>query len=266
MARSVMRGTGHIISVDGICAAYLSQAPLRGGWIRDEWMDRDELDGQQDEADKRMDGDMMRIALTGGIAAGKTTVARRFVENGVPVIDYDLLARRVVEPESDALREIVERFGPHSVTTSGQLDRRWIADQVFGPGSDPHARRDLDLIVHPRVFTRARHEELALGKGLSCVVHDVPLLAEVRESIPFHFDHVVSVEAPEDVRVSRMMTTRGMSESQARGRIAGQPSREERLRMADIVIDATQPISVMMLRVDSLAAQWKAQEAARHTV
>ncbi|KFI73297.1 dephospho-CoA kinase [Bifidobacterium minimum] len=205
----------------------------------------------------------MRIGLTGGIAAGKTTVARRFGDLGIPVIDYDDLARRAVARGSGVLREIVSVFGPEALGTDGELDRVWMAGHVFGPGSGADARVRLDSIVHPEVFRMALDREASLDDP-RLVVHDVPLLAEVIGTIPFRFDHIITVEAPASVRVSRMMTSRGMSEEQARDRIASQPSGRSRRAIADIVIDSTLPLPDMMDLVDSLAAQWAAECPPRH--
>ncbi len=206
----------------------------------------------------------LRVALTGGIAAGKSTVARRLSEIGIPVIDYDVLARRAVEPGGDGLRGIVRRFGADALDSDGRLDRRWMAARVFGRDAAPGARESLDAIVHPIFYRLAAEEENRCG-DVGVVVHDVPLLAEVIGRIPFRFDHVVTVEAPEEARVRRMMTTRGMTREQALGRIVGQSSAEDRLRIADVVIDSTRPMEEMLSRVDSLAAQWIREAARRHT-
>lgn len=206
----------------------------------------------------------LRTALTGGIAAGKSTVARRLSGLGIAVIDYDVLARRAVEPGGEGLRAIVRGFGARALDSAGGLDRRWMAAHVFGPDAVPGARETLNRIVHPIVFRLAAEEEArCVSSGL--VVHEVPLLVEVIARIPFRFDHVVTVEAPEEVRVARMVATRGMPRDQALGRIAGQSTAQARRRIADVVIDSARPMDEMLARVDSLAAQWTLEASRRHT-
>ncbi|MCH9275636.1 dephospho-CoA kinase [Bifidobacterium amazonense] len=211
---------------------------------------------------------MIRIGLTGGIAAGKSTVSRRLAELGATVIDYDLLARRVVAPGSIGLSRIADEFGPDALDGDGGLDRGWMAEHVFGPGAPAGARERLDEIEHPLIYAEARRMEDetidsdgngrggAGGTTPSVVVHDVPLLAEVIGTIPFRFDHVVTVEAPVDVRIARMIETRGMSREQAEGRIRHQSDEATRRRIADIVIDSTQSVEQMFDDVDRLYADW----------
>lgn len=206
----------------------------------------------------------MRIGLTGGIAAGKSTVAGRLRELGVPVIDYDELARQVVAPGGEGLRRIVAEFGPGCLTPDGGLDRAWMAEHVFGPQAAPGARERLDAIEHPMIYARAAALERELagdGRGTALVVHDVPLLAEVIGAIPFRFDHIVTVEAPEQVRVERMIRTRGMTREQAWDRIRHQSDRSGREAVADEVVDATQPIEQMFEHVDTLVARWRDEAA-----
>ncbi|KFI46837.1 dephospho-CoA kinase [Bifidobacterium bohemicum] len=226
----------------------------------------------------------MRIGLTGGIAAGKSTVAAHLTELGAVIIDYDKLARQVVAPGSPGLQKIVHAFGPEALMQDGSLDRAWLAGHVFGV-ADEGARRRLDAIEHPLVYQLAEVKESqtllehahvpaeqteegrhagggrsADLRGGSCVVivHDVPLLAEVIDEIPFDFDHIITVEAPEEVRVRRMMDTRAMSREQAEARISHQSTRAQREAIADVVVDATQPVEQMFEHVDMLIAQWQA--------
>lgn len=200
----------------------------------------------------------LRIGLTGGIAAGKSTVSTRMRELGVTVIDYDSLARAVVAPGTQGLQLIVDEFGDCAVGEDGMLDRAWMAEHVFGADAESGARERLDAIEHPLIYVEAGRLEQAAGDG-AIVVHDVPLLAEVIDVMPFTFDHIVTVEAPEHVRVHRMMTTRGMTYEQAMGRIRHQSSRAERERIADTVIDSTQTIEQMFDCVDMLVSQWRAE-------
>lgn len=200
----------------------------------------------------------LRIGLTGGIAAGKSTVSARLRDLGLTVIDYDALARAVVAPGTPGLRLIAAAFGDRAVGGDGMLDRAWMAEHVFGAGAEPGARERLDAIEHPLIYAEAQRLEREAG-GDAIVVHDVPLLAEVVDAIPFRFDHVVTVEAPERVRIERMVATRGMTVEQAKDRIRHQSSRVEREAIADVVIDSTQTIEQMFDYVDILVARWRAE-------
>ncbi|WEV68109.1 dephospho-CoA kinase [Bifidobacterium sp. ESL0769] len=202
----------------------------------------------------------MRIGLTGGIAAGKSTVAAHLKERGAFLIDYDQLAREVVEPGSEGIREIVEEFGSEAEQSDGSLNRKWMADHVFSSEATPNAKQRLDDIEHPLIYRRAQEVEQQIAKKSSSgpiIVHDVPLLAEVIDTIPFKFDHILTIEAPEEIRIQRMMETRGMTREQAEGRIQHQSSREQRESIADVVIDSTQSIEQMFDRLDMLFAQWQ---------
>lgn len=215
---------------------------------------------------RKMDGRLIRVGLTGGIAAGKSTVAARMRTLGVPVIDYDELARLVVAPGGPGLERIVEAFGIEALGEDGTLDRVWMADHVFGAHAEPGARERLDAIEHPLIYDQAARIEQQLR---SCddtdvsetllVVHDVPLLAEVVDTMPFRFDHIVTVEAAEDTRIDRMVTGRGMTREQAEGRIRHQSSRAQREAIADVVIDSEQPFEQMFDAVDTMVAQWRSE-------
>lgn len=203
---------------------------------------------------------MLRVGLTGGIAAGKSTVAGRLRENGVPVIDYDELARLVVAPGSEGMHRIRAAFGDRAVAADGGLDRAWMAAHVFGGHAEPGARERLDAIEHPLIYAEAERRERELSDQ-PIVVHDIPLLVEVLGTMPMRFDRIVTVEAPERVRVERMVTGRGMTAEQARARIGSQSSRAEREAIADDVIDATRPIEQMFEYVDRLVEHWREASA-----
>ncbi|WP_236034376.1 dephospho-CoA kinase [Bifidobacterium saguinibicoloris] len=213
---------------------------------------------------------MIRIGLTGGIAAGKSTVAARLRELGAVHIDYDAIAHAITAPGGAALPAIVRAFGADAIAADGALDRAWMAAHVFGAEAAPGARERLDAIEHPIIYDEARRwEEHAVaaardvaresGERPIVVVHDVPLLAEVIDDIPFRFDHIVTVEAPEATRIARMERTRGMTRGQAEARIRHQSTRAEREAIADTVIDSTQPIERMFDEVDRLYAAWSAE-------
>ena len=203
---------------------------------------------------------MMRIGLTGGIAAGKSTVAARFRQLGALHIDYDALAHRIVEPGGAALPHIVAEFGPDALLPDGTMNRPWVADHVFGKDAEPGSRERLDAIEHPLIYAEAaRLERERPDAGI--IVHDIPLLAEVIDSIPFAFDHIVSVEAPVCMRLDRLVEERGMSLEQAEDRIRHQSSEEERRSIADIIIDSTYPMPDMLAQVDELYAEWLTESA-----
>lgn len=188
---------------------------------------------------------MTRIALTGGIAAGKSTVARRLAELGAVVIDADQLSREVVAPGTPGLDEVVARFGSSVVGPDGALDRPALGALVFG---DAAARADLEAIIHPRVRARAAELEEAVGPGVP-VVQDIPLLVETGQA--GDFDLVLVVEAPTDQRIARMVGDRGMTEAEARSRIEAQASDAERRAVADVVLDNSGRREELLARVDA---------------
>ena len=171
------------------------------------------------------------IGLTGGIGAGKSTVAALLAEHGAVAIDTDRLAREVVEPEGAAYGAVVRRFGPAVLNDHGRIDRGRLADVAF---ADPAARADLNAIVHPAVEAEVRGRLRALEGRANVVVLEVPLLVEAGWA-PL-VSTVVVVDCPEDVAVHRLVEGRGMDEADARRRVAAQASREVRLAAADFVI------------------------------
>jgi dephospho-CoA kinase len=175
---------------------------------------------------------MMRVVVTGGIGSGKSEVTRLFDELGAVVIDADVLAREVVSAGSPGLAEIVRTFGPDLVGPDGELDRPAMGRRVF---ADPTARTQLEAIIHPRVRQRGGEIEAEAPED-AVVVHDIPLLVETGQAD--RFDAVVVVDVPEELQVQRL-AGRGMDEDDARSRIRAQASREERLAVADYVIDNT---------------------------
>ena len=195
---------------------------------------------------------MFRLGLTGGIGSGKSTVSARLASHGAIVIDYDLLAREAVEPGTLALAAITERFGDDVIAADGTLDRTALGAVVFG---DDAARHDLEAITHPAIFDLAIARESTVPDD-AVVVHDHPLLVEV--GMDAFCDLVVVVDVPVDVQVERLVTLRGMTEADARARLAAQGSREERVAVADIVLDNTGSIEDLEARVDEIWARTKA--------
>lgn len=173
---------------------------------------------------------MRRVGLTGGIGSGKSTVAQMFADLGAWVVDADAIAREVVAPGSEGLAELVEQCGSQILTDNGDLDRAAVAAVVF---SDPSARERLNAIVHPLIARRTTELIAAIPQD-AVLVHDVPLLVEL--GMQGAYDVVVVVDAPDDVRIRRLVQ-RGLDEDDARARIAAQASRDERLAVADVVIE-----------------------------
>lgn len=186
----------------------------------------------------------MLIALTGGIGSGKSTVARRWVELGATEIDADVLAREVVEPGSIGLTKVAAAFGPTVLTNEGSLDRAELAKIAF---SSEDQRLKLERILHPLI------QELALSRvsGVSgVVVYTIPLFVESNSKL--RFDKVVAISCDEAVRVQRLVSSRGMTESEASSRIAAQASDSEREAVADIVIDSNCSLEELLQRADSV--------------
>lgn len=189
---------------------------------------------------------MLKVGLTGGIGAGKSTVAERLVRRGAVLIDSDVLARGVVTPGSEGLREIVAAFGPGVLDADGVLDRPALGARVFG---DDDARRALERIIHPRV--RARAAELAAAAPAdSIVVNDVPLLVETGQAARYHL--VVVVAADERVRVDRLVATRGMTRDEAYARIRAQATDQRRADAADVLLDNDGPVDDLDAAIDRL--------------
>ncbi len=190
---------------------------------------------------------MLRIGLTGGIAAGKSTAAERFAELGARVVDHDVLARRAVEPGSAALVDIVKEFGDRLVV-DGRLDRQALAEIVF---SDPAALERLNGIVHPTVFAMGQAEDrIARRAGEKVVVHDIPLLFET--GYGGGFDLVITVQADRAVRIKRLMDGRGMSHEEAAARMSSQASDEQRASISDVVLDGSGSPEHLQAQIDAL--------------
>jgi dephospho-CoA kinase len=173
---------------------------------------------------------MLRVALTGGIASGKSLVAAELAARGAVVIDADVLAREVVEPGTPALAAIIDRFGPQ-VVRDGKLDRSQLGAIVF---ADPVARRDLERIVHPVVRARAAELERAADPD-AVVVHVIPLLVETGQQQDF--DVVVTIDVDHETQIQRLIARNGFSRAEAAARVDAQASSEERRTAADVVVD-----------------------------
>ena len=190
---------------------------------------------------------MLRVGLSGGIGSGKSTVARALARRGAIVIDADAIAREVVEPGQPGLAAVVERFGAEVLDAEGRLDRPKLAALVF---DDAAARADLNAIVHPRVAVETARRTAAAPSD-AVVVIDVPLLVEAARS---GYDVVVIVEAPEPVRLERLIA-RGMSPEDARRRMAAQASDADRRKVADVVLDNSGSEADLESQIDALWSQ-----------
>ncbi|MDT7511064.1 dephospho-CoA kinase [Bifidobacterium sp. H6bp9] len=200
---------------------------------------------------------MIRVGLTGGIAAGKSTVAARLAQDGAKVIDYDQLSHEVIAPGGPGVGPVLDRFGTDCGDGQGGVDRSALAARVFGGPTADRDRRDLDGIIHPLVYDLAAKAEQPWLEGSGVVVHEVPLLTEVGSSIPFRFDRVLLVEAPSQVRIARMVNQRHMTPSQAVERIGSQASSSSRRAQADLLVDGSQPIEQMFESVDRIYEELK---------
>lgn len=176
--------------------------------------------------------------------------AKRLVQLGATLIDADAIAREVVEPGSEGLRAVADAFGPGILNDDGGLDRAALGAMVF---RDPAQRERLNSIVHPRVRTRAAELAEAAGEA-AVVVQDIPLLVETGQSTSFHL--VLVIDAPEQQRLRRMVEERGMSEADARSRMAAQASRGERNAAADVVLENSGSQQELLAALDQL---WKSR-------
>ena len=198
---------------------------------------------------------MLRIGLTGGIGSGKSTVSELLAARGAVIVDADRIAREVVEPGTPGLADVIEAFGEQVRAADGSLDRPALAAVVF---SDPAARARLDAIVHPLVRRRSA-ELVAAAPAGAVVVNDVPLLVETGQAASF--DVVLVVEADPEIRVARLVQ-RGLTEDDARARIASQASDEQRRAVADVVLDNSGTPEELAEQVDRFWAERVARATA----
>lgn len=192
---------------------------------------------------------MALLALTGGIASGKSTVSGMLAAHGAVVVDADAIVREVQAPGSPVLEAIVAEFGDEVRAADGALDRAALGARVFG---DPGRLAALNAIVHPAVRAESQRRFRAAFEAdpRAVVVYDVPLLAEAR--VGDAWDLVIVVHAPAETRLRRLVELRGMSESDARARLASQASDDERLALADVVIDTSTDLDATRRQVDDL--------------
>ena len=193
---------------------------------------------------------MSVIALTGGIGAGKSTVAQFFSELGAVVVDADQLARIAIERGSEGFDEVVTTFG-QSIISNGDIDRKALAAIVF---NDPQARVDLEAIIHPRV-QKLFAQAVAESDQSVPMIYEIPLLVETDAARKFDF--VITVEADEELRISRLLS-RGMFISDIKARLASQAPAEKRIAIADAVIRNDGDDDHLLRQVENL---WEGQIA-----
>ena len=200
---------------------------------------------------------MFLIGLTGGIAAGKSTVAEHWASLGAVEIDADQLARQVVEPGTLGLLKVTAAFGPGVLNEAGGLDRKALGTLVF---EQPELRKKLESILHPLIQaeTRAR---LAEQPADAIVVYNVPLLVEAGVDLPF--DRVVTVEAPIDDQVKRLTQIRGMEPSEALARIRSQATPAQRANRADFILSSNQDIGLLLKDAGKLWLQFEREAQAK---
>jgi dephospho-CoA kinase len=198
----------------------------------------------------------LRIGLTGGIASGKSTVADMFADLGVPVIDTDVIARDVVRPGQPALEEIREAFGAGVIAADGTLDRSAMRAIVFG---DDAARRRLEAILHPKIREVTIGQAEAAGGAYQVIV--VPLLVE--SSLRAFVDRVLVVDCDEEIQVARLLERDAEPEQQARKILAAQSTRDERLAIADDVIENEGSLEDAREQVLALHRSYLREAAAR---
>jgi dephospho-CoA kinase len=186
---------------------------------------------------------MRKIGLTGGIGAGKSAVSRLLASYGAVLVDSDLIAREVVAPGTAGLAAVVAEFGPGILAADGSLNRPALGAIVF---ADPERLQALNAIVHPLVRDRSAELEAAAAEDAT-VVYDVPLLAE--NGLAPLYDQVIVVDASEQVRLDRLTRLRGMSEDEARSRMAAQATRDQRLAIADLVVENNGTLEELEQRV-----------------
>lgn len=190
------------------------------------------------------------VALTGGIASGKTLISDEFARLGVPVIDTDVIAHSLVEPGKPALKEIENSFGPKIIDDCGRLKRSELRSLIF---SDPEKRNKLEAILHPRIRQKAA-EAIAKETAAYCILV-IPLLAET-EAYPF-IDRVLVVDVKPEIQISRLMVRDNCSRNQAKQALASQTSRDQRLRIADDILENSGSLLQARLEVTELHKKYR---------
>lgn len=192
---------------------------------------------------------MLRIGLTGGIGSGKSVVANEFRRLGVPIIDTDEIARELVRPGTETLADITRLFGAEILNADGSLDRAKLRRIVF---ADERRRRSLEAVLHPRIRTEVARQEAALTAPYCVVV--IPLLVE--NGSDYELDQVLVVDAPDEVRIERLMRHRGFSRVEIAIIMAAQATREQRLTLADDVLENNGTLTQLSQKVEHLHSKY----------
>ncbi|MFQ3237499.1 MAG: dephospho-CoA kinase [Paraglaciecola sp.] len=185
------------------------------------------------------------VGLSGGIGSGKTTISNMFAKLGVQIIDADVIARQVVQPKSPALESIIDRFGPELLDDDGNLDRRKLRDIVF---SQPQAKKWLNALLHP-LIRQQMQQQTDQAKSIYCIL-SVPLLVENKSYK--NVDRVVIVDVPENLQLKRSISRDGASEAQINAILASQATRQQRIEVADDVIDNSGDEEALLAQVNRL--------------
>ncbi len=202
---------------------------------------------------------MLLVGLTGGIGAGKSTVAALLAERGAVILDADQVAREVVEPDQPAFAALVKEFGPEIVGADGRLDRQALANRAF---ATPESKAALDAITHPAIHTEFGRRMLEAPDGI--VVMDVPLLVESKTAAERGYEVVIVVEAPEALRLDRL-ENRGVPREDAAARMRAQATDEERRAVATHLIDNGTDHTALVAQVDAVWADLQARHTANTT-
>jgi dephospho-CoA kinase len=200
---------------------------------------------------------MYLVGLTGGIASGKSTLATRWVGSGAVEIDADVLAREVIARGTPGLDQVRAEFGDEVFDEDGQLNRRALAAVVF---QEPTKRALLEQIIHPLVRKRSA-ELLASMAQDAIVIYNVPLLVEAEVKMPF--DKIVTVEAPEQVQIERLVKNRGMTRAEAASRIAAQATAPQRAAKAHIILNTDKPMDQLLKEADLIWLDIKREAKAK---
>jgi dephospho-CoA kinase len=202
-------------------------------------------------------GAALRVALTGGIASGKSTVSKLFAQRGVPIIDADVIAREVTAPDTALVEQIYQHFGVDLRQSDGTLDRAALRKRIF---ADPEQRRQLENLVRPAI--RARSEELTAQVRDPYLIHVIPLLVETHSAS--RFDRVLVVDCSEQVQLQRLLARDGNDLPQARAMLASQASRAQRLAAADDVILNEGALAPLEAAVAALHVKYSDLAGLRH--
>lgn len=198
---------------------------------------------------------VMLIGLTGGIGAGKSTVAQLFEERGVPIVDADAIARDVGKPGQPALAELVEHFGDSILGADGELNRGKLAEVAF---ADAESHEALNAIMHPAISAETSKRIDALRGDHPVIVHDVPLLVEA--GLAGNYDLTVLVDTPAELRLQRLTELRGMDPEDAKKRIAAQATDEQRRAVCDVALDNSGDIEHLRAQFEQMWERFISRE------